>query len=243
MSGAKVAVITGANRGIGRATALRFADAGYHVVIGARDAAQAEEVREAIAAKGGTAEAMPLDVTAPASIDAAADALAKAHSSISVLINNAGINVGQEHDIIAASYEDIEASLAINALGPLRISRALLPLLEASKDGASIINVSSEAGSIAATLDPENDYALMKAGSYRLSKMVLNGVTALLSKALKDTSVTVHAMCPGWTQTDIGGPDAPNTPEDAADLALGIATGGVDAPDGSFRNREGALPW
>jgi NAD(P)-dependent dehydrogenase (short-subunit alcohol dehydrogenase family) len=241
-SSAKTALITGANRGIGKAMAKHFGAHGFHVIIAARDEAKAKSVAAEIIAAGGMAETLQLDMASNASIAAAGATLAKRHKSLDVLINNAGIMLGIMDSIIDAKSDDITASLQTNAFGPLELTKALLPLLKAAP-AARIINVSSAAGSVTETADPNSPYGFLHTSSYRLSKSAMNIITAMLAKSLWDSAIKVNAMCPGWTKTDMGGDDAPNSPEQGAAVAFNLATLNSDGPTGGFFNEHGPLAW
>jgi NAD(P)-dependent dehydrogenase (short-subunit alcohol dehydrogenase family) len=238
----KTVLVTGANRGIGKAMAHRFGKEGFHVIVAARDEAKAKDVANAIIAAGGKAETLSLDLASAASITSAAAALAARHGSLDVLVNNAGIMLGAMDTILEAKTDDIAASLQTNTFGPLELTKALLPLLKAAP-AARVVNVSSAAGSIAETADPNSPYGFLHTASYRLSKTALNIVTAMLAKALWDGPIKINAMCPGWTKTDMGGDAAPNTPDQAASVAFKLATLGADGPTGGFFNEAGPLSW
>jgi NAD(P)-dependent dehydrogenase (short-subunit alcohol dehydrogenase family) len=246
MNTAKTALVTGANRGIGRAIAMRLAAEGFHVIAAARNTASLQELVVAVEAAGGKAQALALDVGDVDSIARASQTVAQQHPKLDVLVNNAGINVGFADTIFAASAADVASSIQINAMGPLQLTKSLLPLLRAAGH-AHVVNVSSEAGSISDTVNPASPYAFMEGGAYRLSKTMLNGLTGLMAKALRADGISVNAMCPGWTRTDMGGSDAPRTPEQAAALALRLATlpplGSAGSATGGFFNEAGALAW
>ncbi|MGL4230164.1 MAG: SDR family NAD(P)-dependent oxidoreductase [Casimicrobium sp.] len=238
----KTALITGANRGIGRATALRFAQAGFHVIVSARDTAKLSEVVSAIESAGGSAESLALDVSSAASIARAAQTVAAKHKKIDALVNNAGIFLGYNDTALTAKASDIEQSIQVNAMGPLLLTQALAPLLRAA-DAARVVNVSSAAGSLAEITNPDSIYGATEGAPYRLSKVMLNGVTAVLAKALRADGIKVNSMCPGWTKTDMGGEGAPNSPEQAAVVALRLATLPADGVTGGFFNEDGAMAW
>jgi NAD(P)-dependent dehydrogenase (short-subunit alcohol dehydrogenase family) len=200
------------------------------------------EIVDAIQTAGGSAEALSMDVSDSKSIAAAAKLVATKHGKLDVLINNAGIFLGYMDNILGAQQADIEQSIQVNAFGPLHLTQALTPLLKAA-GSASVINVSSSTGSLTEIVDPNSIYSATEGAPYRLSKVVLNGVTALLAKALRTDGIKVNAMCPGWTQTDMGGAGAPNTPEQAAALALRLATLPADSPTGQFFNEAGTVQW
>jgi NAD(P)-dependent dehydrogenase (short-subunit alcohol dehydrogenase family) len=238
----KTALITGANRGIGRATALRFAKEGFHVIAAGRDAGKLAEVVNAIQAAGGSAKALALDVADAASIAQASKALAAKHSKLDVLVNNAGLFLGYNDTALNAKPEEIMQSIQVNAMGPLMLTQALASLLKAA-GGAHVVNVSSAAGSLTEITDPNSIYGATEGAPYRLSKVALNGVTAILAKALRADGIKVNSMCPGWTKTDMGGEAAPNTPEQAAAVALRLATLPADGPTGGFFNEAGPMAW
>lgn len=242
MNKAKIALVTGANRGIGRAIAQRLAAEGFHIIAAARDAAKTADVVNAIKAAGGSAETLALDVADTNSIQQAAKAVAARHTKLDVLINNAGIFLGYTDTIMSAQQSDIDQSIQVNAFGPLHLTQALEPLLKAAGN-ARVVNVSSAAGSISEIVNPESIYGATEGAPYRLSKVVLNGVTGLLAKALRADGIKVNAMCPGWTRTDMGGADAPNTPEQAALLAVRLATLSASGPTGGFFNEAGTVKW
>jgi NAD(P)-dependent dehydrogenase (short-subunit alcohol dehydrogenase family) len=238
----KTALVTGANRGIGKAIAQRFAQEGFQVIVASRDEAKAQAVVDAIVSAGGKATTLQLDMADPTSITAAATRMVKQFSSLDVLVNNAGVMLGATDNILNAKQSDIDVALQTNAFGPLALTNALLPLLKAAP-AARVVNVSSAGGSIAETANPQSPYGFLDAASYRLSKSALNILTALTAKALWSTPIKVNAMCPGWTKTDMGGEGAPNTPEQAAVVALRLATLDADGATGGFFNEQGVLPW
>jgi NAD(P)-dependent dehydrogenase (short-subunit alcohol dehydrogenase family) len=242
MNASKIALVTGANRGIGRAIATRLGKEGFHVIAAARDAANADALVAEIRAAGGSAEALAMDVGNIESIARAGKAFAAKHAKLHVLVNNAGVNVGFADTILTAAHADIESSLRINAFGPLEVTKAFLPALKAA-GAARIVNVSSEAGSISDTVNPQSPYAFMEGGSYRFSKTALNGISGLLAKALRSEGILVNAMCPGWTRTDMGGADAPRTPDQAAAVALRLATLPAGGATGGFFNEAGEIAW
>ncbi len=238
----KIALITGANRGIGRATALRFAKEGFHVIAAARDSAKLAEVIQAIETAGGSAQALSLDVSSAASIAQAVQSVAQQHGKLHVLVNNAGIFQGYNDTALTAQYDELMQSIQVNAMGPLMLTQALAPALKAAGN-ARVVNVSSMAGSLMEIVNPDSMYGATEGAPYRLSKVALNGVTALLAKALRADGIKVNSMCPGWTKTDMGGAGAPNSPEQAAAVALRLATLPADGSTGGFFNEAGAVQW
>lgn len=240
--GKRIVMITGANRGIGRAAALRFAVGGFHVILACRDETKAAPVIAEIVQLGGTAEAIGIDLSSASSIRAGAALFIGKHNVLDALINNAAIMQGTADSILDARADEIATSLQVNAFGPIELVKALLPAMIASNAGR-IVNVSSTVASIAETANPESAYAALDRAPYRVSKSALNMITVLLAKTLRAGKIKVNAMCPGWTRTDMGGLDAPRAPEQAAELAFRLATLPEEGPTGQFFDEAGRVAW
>jgi NAD(P)-dependent dehydrogenase (short-subunit alcohol dehydrogenase family) len=220
---AGVALVTGATRGIGREVARQLADRGYTVIVSARDVGKAEAFASEI---GGGALALELDVSDPASIDAAVAAVGADPGRLDVLVNNAG--VGLDWGVLATEpdFDVIQKIAETNLYGAYRLAVGLLPLLRKS-DHPRIVNVSSGMGGVA-------EMGGWSPG-YRLSKAGLNAVTRMLSTELADAGFLVNSACPGFVDTDMGGPMGATKP--VADGAAGIvwlATLPDDGPTGGF---------
>jgi NAD(P)-dependent dehydrogenase (short-subunit alcohol dehydrogenase family) len=244
----KVAVITGGNRGLGFATARRLGQSDVHVIIGARDTAAGEEAADRLRRESVGAEALTIDVDSPASVHAAAEQVAQRHGRTDILINNAGILPE-----LTATDADRPLDLRIfrrtfetNVHGAVSVTKEFLPLLRRSASGR-IVNVSSTMGSLTDQTDPSSQYYDVIVPAYQMSKAALNGFTIALSKMLVDTSIKVNSVCPGWVQTDLGGPDnraaAPTTPDEAAHIVAEMALIGDDGPTGHFVDRDGRVAW
>jgi NAD(P)-dependent dehydrogenase (short-subunit alcohol dehydrogenase family) len=220
----RVALVSGANRGIGREIAIQLArDHEFLVLAGARDPETVEAADNLVA--------LELDVTDDDSVGAALAGAEENPGSLDVLVNNAGIYGPHEG---VAGYDLAEARRVIetNVFGPWRLIQAALPLLRRS-GSPRIVNVSSGAGQLAE----------MGAGgtAYRLSKAALNALTRTL--AAEESEIKVNAICPGWVSTDMGGSSAPRSVEQGADTAVWLATMPADGPSGGFfRDRE-PIPW
>jgi NAD(P)-dependent dehydrogenase (short-subunit alcohol dehydrogenase family) len=241
MNTPRIAVVTGANRGIGQAVARGLARLGHHVVLALRRVNAADETLASIHALGGSAETLLLDITDDASAQQAARTLTERHGRVDVLVNNAGIMAGAAQTVFDTSVAEFEAALTTNAFGAHRVTTVLLPLLRASAS-ARVVNVSSTGGSITDTIDAASPYAL-PSSLYRLSKAALNMITAMQARDLRTDRILVNAMCPGWVRTDMGGPQAPKTPDEGADTVLWLATLPDTGPTGGFfRDRE-CLAW
>jgi NAD(P)-dependent dehydrogenase (short-subunit alcohol dehydrogenase family) len=231
-----VTVITGANRGLGRAAARRLATTeGHHVVATARKPVDLETLAAEVAAAGRKIDRQRLDVTDFASAAELARWLKERFGRVDVLINNAGISVDDfETSILDLPLEVLQRTLDTNLFGVLRVTQALAPLLRASHAGR-VVNLSSGMGQLSE----------MGTGApaYRISKTALNAATRILAGDLADAGVKVNAMCPGWCRTDMGGPKAPRTAEEGVDTAAWLASLPADGPTGGFFRDRQAIPW
>jgi NAD(P)-dependent dehydrogenase (short-subunit alcohol dehydrogenase family) len=233
MTNPPIAVVTGANRGIGYEICRQLASRGVQIVLTARKVKAGEAAVKKLAAKNLAVQFRTLDVTSTRSIIALRDFLKRTYGRLDVLINNAGIIAEGDAPGLSVDLEAIRVTLETNTLGPLHLSQVLVPLLRRSKS-ARIVNLSSGMGAFS---EMEGDYA-----AYRISKTALNAVTAILAAELRDV-VTVNAACPGWVKTDMGGPNADRDLEEGADTPVWLA---LDAPQnltGKFVRDRKVIPW
>jgi len=226
----RVALITGANRGIGFAAARQLAGLGYRVVVAGRDP---EAAARAAAEIGGVP--LLLDVTREADVERAVAFVEVEFGRLDALINNAGVFLDRETPGLELGLEALRATFEVNVYGALRLAQAFAPTMVRQKYGR-IVNVSSIMGS------------LTHAGpgylAYRSSKAALNMVTRVLAAELQGTGVLVNAVHPGWVRTRMGGPEAPLSPEEGARALVWAATLPDDGPTGGFFEGEGKpLPW
>jgi NAD(P)-dependent dehydrogenase (short-subunit alcohol dehydrogenase family) len=244
----KIAVITGANRGLGLATARLLGRAGVRVVVGARSLPKSDDAVASLRREGVDAEPLIIDVGSVASVQQAATQVEQRHGRVDILINNAGI-------LPEATAEDADLPLDLglfretfetNVFGAVSATKAFLPLLRKSASGR-IVNISSTMGSLTDQSDPSSPYHGLVVPAYQMSKAALNGFTIALSKVLADTSIKVNSVCPGWVQTDLGGPDnraaAPTTADEAAQIVVDMASIPADGPTGTFVDRAGVVAW
>lgn len=226
-------LITGANKGIGYATAHGLAERGYTVLLGARDPG-----RGAAAAQRLGVRFVELDVTSDESVRAAVKQVGTDYGVLDVLINNAGIAgpIGPSTEVTAEQLREV---YEINVLGPVRVTNAFLPLLRAAR-APRIVLVSSTLGSIATHVDPTARQG-PEVLPYASAKAALNMITAQYATALP--GFQVNAVCPGHTATDLNGFQGQQTPEEGSAAIVELATSGPDGPTGQFLNRFGALPW
>lgn len=242
-----ISLVTGANRGLGFATAQALARAGGCVLIAGRDQVLAEQAAATLRADGLDAQPIQLDVTSPASIATAAKQVARDHGLLDVLVNNAGVlpeaTDGTEHEF--ANPDLFAVTFETNLFGPVAVTEAFLPLLRRSANGR-IVNVSTTMGSLADHADPDSPYHGLGVPAYRASKAALNSVTISLANMLADTAIKVTSVCPGWVQTDLAPGNrehAPLTADEAAQVVVAAATLPADAASGSFIDRNGAVAW
>lgn len=235
MSPPRIALVTGANRGLGLGTAHALAAQGYHVLVAARDAARAAEAAAAVQAAGGSAEALELDVASDASVEAAFAALRARHGRLDVLVNNAGaiFEANLHVNPLQIPAEVLATAFQTNTLGAWRTMAQALPMMNAAGYGR-VVNVSSGMG------------GLTEMGSgwpaYRLSKAAMNAATRVAAgEALPH--VKVNSVCPGWVRTDMGGPDAPRGLDQGVASILWAATLPDDGPSGGFFRDGVAIAW
>jgi NAD(P)-dependent dehydrogenase (short-subunit alcohol dehydrogenase family) len=243
----KVAVITGANRGLGFATARRLGQAGVKVIVGARTLAKAEEAADRLRREGLDSHPLHIDVDSAASVQTAAEEVEHEHGRIDILINNAGIlPEATAGDVDPLDLRLFRQTFETNVFGAVSVTKAFLPLLRASAAGR-IVNVSSTMGSLTDQSDPSSPYYGTVVPAYQMSKAALNGLTIALSKTLTDTPIKVNSICPGWVQTDLGGPEnraaASATADDAAQIVADMASISDDGPTGRFVDAEGTVAW
>jgi NAD(P)-dependent dehydrogenase (short-subunit alcohol dehydrogenase family) len=230
---ARVAVVTGANRGIGLEVCRQLAGRGYTVVLGSRDAAKGAEAAATIASAGRVI-ARQVDVTDAGSIERLRDWLGERFGRLDVLVNNAAINYDNDQRAATVDLGSVDETLDTNLLGAWRATQLLLPLIRRGAHGR-IVNVSSEAGSLA---------ALEHGGApaYAVSKAALNAFTRILAAELRGSGILVNAVCPGWVATDMGGAGGRPVAEGAASVVW-AATLPDDGPTNGFFRDGRPIGW
>lgn len=247
-----VALVTGANQGIGLQIAKELAAHGYTVLAGSRDAGRGEAAAREL---GAGARALQLDVRDQASIDAAAGRIRQEHGRLDLLVNNAAISntsrrPGQSVEEYAKTTRPSNVSLAemravwdTNVFGVLAVYQAMLPLLRLAP-AARIVNVSSGVGSLTANSDPAYAYRSIFGPVYPASKTALNALTVAMAIELEPEGIKVHAVSPGYTRTNLNGYNGTETVEEGAREAVRVALLGPDSPTGTFTRWENqAIPW
>ena len=247
----QVALITGANKWIGRATAEQLAALGMTVLIGARNPRRGQEAAAAVDAAGGDAHAVTLDVTGPTTIQEAARWVEERFGHLDVLINNAGITGSGQVTPQAArdqlpSSVDLDMVRAVfetNVFGVIAVTNAMLPLLRRSP-APRIVNVGSAIGSLTVASNPDGPLAgLPASAAYAPSKTALNALTVQYANELRKDGILVNAADPGFVDTDINNHSGYLTPAQGAAIVVRLATLGADGPTGGFFSEDGPLPW
>lgn len=232
----RVAVVTGANRGLGLETCRQLARQNIKVVLTSRsietDLSAAQSLRDA----GLDVEFQQLDVTDPESVQSLADYVQTTYGHLDILVNNAGIMLSPRENSSPSCFntdiETVRQSMETNTYGPMRLIQALVPLM---KGRGNVVNVSSGMGQLAE----------MNGGwpGYRLSKTALNALTRIFADELGNTRIKINSVCPGWVRTDIGGPNAERSVEHGAETIVWLATLAEDGPSGGFYRDKRPIPW
>ncbi|WP_106398875.1 SDR family oxidoreductase [Actinocorallia populi] len=247
----KVALVTGANKGIGRGVAEQLAGLGMTVLVGARDPRRGEEAAAALRAGGGDVHAVTLDVTDPVTVREAAEQVEERFGRLDVLVNNAGITgsgqVSPEdaHDQVPSSVDldMVRAVFETNVFGVIAVTNAMLPLLRRSP-APRVVNVSSHAASLTITSDPEGPFAaLLPSAAYSPSKSALNALTVHYANELRKDGILVNAVAPGFVDTDSNAHTGFLTVAQGAAVVVRLATLGADGPTAGFFGEEGPVPW
>jgi NAD(P)-dependent dehydrogenase (short-subunit alcohol dehydrogenase family) len=243
MANKKIALITGANKGIGLETARQLGKKEITVLIGARDADKGNTAADELREKGLDAHAVVLDVTDSESIRKAAAQIERDYGRLDILVNNAGVLLDDEEKKVSEQSIDMwRKTLATNVIGLVETTQTFLPLLRQSEAGR-IVNLSSILGSITLHATPGSPVYDHKVPAYNVSKSAVNAYTVQLAYELKDTRIKVNAAHPGWVKTEMGGAGAMMEIEDGAATSVALATLDGNGPNGSFVHMGEALPW
>jgi len=243
MSTKKVALITGANKGIGLETARQLAQKNVTVLIGARDLAKGEQAAAELRQEGLEARAIALDVSKSTSIAKAAEEVESEFGHLDILVNNAGVMLDDEKQKISAqSLDTWRKTFETNVFGLIETTQTFLPLLHKS-DAGRIVNLSSILGSITLHATPGSPIYGSKVPAYNVSKAAVNAYTVQLAYELKDSKIKVNAAHPGWVKTDMGGEGATMDIHEGAKTSVALATIGADGPNGAYLHMGEPLPW
>ena len=228
----RIVLVTGANKGIGFEVARQLARKDFHVFLGARDEKAGRAAVEKLRNEG-EITLVKIDIANAESIARAVEEFSRQADRLDTLVNNAGILLDEDKDILKISAETFEKTVRTNTLGPLLVSQAFVPLLEKS-DTPRIVNVSSGGGQLA-------DGADGWAPAYCISKTALNGVTSQLAAALP--SFAVNSVCPGWVRTDMGGANATRSVQEGASGIVWLAADAPQTETGKFWKDRKVIPW
>jgi len=231
----KIAIVTGANRGIGHEIARQLLKEDLVVVVGARDKVKCERAVASLKNGGGNVDAHPLDVSDTRSVKRFVDYVGKKHGAPSVLVNNAGVFPESfDAKIVETPTSTWRETFETNLFGAVRMCREVVPLMQKLRYGR-IVNMSSGMGQL----------HQMGAGAaaYRTSKAALNAFTATLAAEVAGTGILVNSMSPGWVKTDMGGENAPRSVEEGADTAVWLSLLPSSGPSGQFFRDRKPIPW
>lgn len=233
-SSQRVALVTGANRGIGFEICRQLAAAGVDVVLGARDPEKARAAADTLISDGLPVQPSNLDVSSEDSIREAVERIKTEKGRLDILVNNAGIFLDKDGKAETIDLDRVRQTMETNTYGPILLCQAAVPMMRSQGYGR-IVNLASELGSLTnmETLYP----------AYRMSKTSLITYTRVLANELAGTGILANSMCPGWVKTEMGGPDAIREIEDSADTAIWLATLPDDGPSGGFFKDRKPLPW
>jgi NAD(P)-dependent dehydrogenase (short-subunit alcohol dehydrogenase family) len=240
-----VALITGANKGLGLETAKQLAEQGVTVLLGARDLAKGEAAAAPLKAAGLDVRAVKIDVDDPADYATVAGFIEEEFGKLDILINNAGVlldAMGGPNQTSTTSRDLLVKTFETNVLAPIALTQALLPLLKKS-DAGRIVNLSSILGSLTLHATKGSPIYNAKTFAYDTSKAALNSFTIHLAHELAGMKIKVNSAHPGWVKTDMGTDAAPMEIPDGAKTSVWLATLPEDGPTGGFFHMQDALPW
>jgi NAD(P)-dependent dehydrogenase (short-subunit alcohol dehydrogenase family) len=231
---AHVALVTGANRGLGFEICRQLAQRGVSVVLTARRADKGQAAAAQLQAEGLRVSFQPLDVTQPDSVRGAVDAVQVQFGRLDILVNNAGILMGYTEPGLRFPLDMVRQLMETNTYGPLQLCQAVIPLMQQNNYGR-IVNISSRAGQLASM----GSQSL----GYRMSKTALNVITRVIASELQGTNILINSMSPGNIRTDMGGPQAPRSPAQGADTAVWLALLPDGGPCGQFFFERELIAW
>jgi NAD(P)-dependent dehydrogenase (short-subunit alcohol dehydrogenase family) len=238
----KIALITGANKGIGFEIARQLGERGNVVLVGARDEVRGQHAAGSLADRGIAAVPLRIDVTDASSAADAASQIERRFGRLDILVNNAGIAGGFTGAPSEATADDLREVYETNVFGVVSATNAMLPLLRRSEAGR-IVNMSSHVGSLTLSSDPASPFAGLNLIAYQSSKTALNAITVAYAKELRGTPIKVNAAHPGVVATDINNHRGQRTPAEGAVIAVRLALLDETGPSGACLADDGVVPW
>ena len=232
----KVALVTGANRGIGLEVAKQLAKTGNSVILGSRSIELGEKAVESFPSTHATVVPVELDVTIEPTIARLVREIESRFGRLDVLVNNAGILIDETDLPSETKLDTVRKTLDTNLLGAWRLCQACIPIMKKNGYGR-IVNVSSGAGALSEMAES------LYAPAYSISKTALNALTIMLASELRGSKILVNAACPGWVRTNMGGEGAPRSVEEGADTAVWLATLPDNGPTGGFFRDRARIEW
>jgi len=241
--GARIALVTGATRGIGLATARGLAELGFVVLVGARDASKGEEVVRSMVEEGLDAHLLELDITDERQVRRAAETIDRRYAHLDVLVNNAAVKLEfHPSPPSAAPLSLVRETFETNVFATMVVIQAMLPLLRRA-DAARVVNLSSGLGSLGLATTPGSRYRDRPLLSYNVAKAAVNSLTVQFANELRDTPIKFNAVDPGYTNTGMTRNTGSRTAEQAAAVVVRLATIPPDGPNGGFFDEDGEVPW
>lgn len=238
----KIALVTGANKGLGFEISKQLARQGITVILGARDASKGEEAANSLKQEGLDVYSHVLDVTNPESIQNTVNWIQEKFGALHILVNNAGVIIDRSNSIFELHQDTLMQTMQANLYGPFLLSQACIPLMKKSGYGR-IVNMSSLLGSLTDINDQNSPFSKIFAPAYRMSKTALNSLTALFAKELQGTNILINSAHPGWVKTDMGTQVAHLSVEEGAVTPVWLATLPDDGPNGGFFHNRYRLAW
>ncbi len=246
MSETRIALVTGANKGLGFETSRQLARQGIRVLMGARHQGRGAAAAEKLRAEGLDAEFVLLDVTSSDHIARVHAMIEEQYGRLDILINNAGMAHPDEplfsNSAATVSMPVLRETFTVNFFSLVELTQVLLPLIRKSAAGR-IVNISSMLGSLGLHSDPQAGIDSIKPLAYDASKAAVNMFTVHLAALLKDTQVKVNSAHPGWVKTDLGGEEAPMNVQDGSRTGVALALLDKDGPTGGFFHMGETMPW
>lgn len=237
-----IALITGANKGLGFEIARRLGSHGLSIIVTSRDTTPGESAVAALSDEGIEAEFVPMDVTDIDQINACASRVHDRYGRLDVLVNNAGISHDHWQQPSEIDSALLRRTMETNFFGAFNVTQAFVPLIRNSPQGR-IVFMGSSIGSFDGILNPNSDYFGVISPAYQASKIALNSLSVLFARELKDAGVKVNSACPGWVRTDLGGDRAPRSVAEGADTPVWLATLPDDGPTGGFFRDRAPVAW